>query len=105
MMILRFEPPTHLHIKEFLGHGDPREHLFAWMEKWCDWTIEEWVHLFIYALGPIPTAWYLDAKLHQCTHHWETLKYEFVGIFGLTQGAEALEKALQDIDNFAFDES
>ena len=61
MMILKFEPPNDLRVKIFLSPGDPREHFFTWMEKWWDRTTEEWVHLFIHALGPIPTAWYLDA--------------------------------------------
>ena len=94
-----------MRVKTFLGPGDPREHLFAWTDKWCNQTTEEWVHLFIHALGPIPTAWYLDAELHQRTCHWETLKDEFVGTFGLAGGTEALDEALQDIDTFVFDES
>ena len=56
MMILRFEPPNDMCIKIFHGPGDLHEHWFAWMEKWCDRTTEEWVHLFIHALGPIPVA-------------------------------------------------
>ena len=75
------------------------------MEKWWDRTTEEWVHLFIHALGPIPTAWYLDVDLHQRTRYWETLKDEFLGKFGLTGGSEALDEALQDIDTFVFGES
>ena len=75
------------------------------MEKWCDRTTKEWVRLFIHALGSIPIAWYLDAELHQRTCHWETLKDEFLGIFGLARGTKVLEKALQDIDTFVFDES
>ena len=75
------------------------------MEKWCDRTTEEWVHLLIHALGPIPTAWYLEAELNQHNDHWETLKDEFVGKFGSTGGTEALDKALQDMDTFVFDES
>ena len=105
MMILRFEPSVHLRVKTFLGPGDPREHLSAWMEEWCERTTNEWVHLFIHALGPIPTAWYLDAELHQYTRHWETLKDEFVGMFGLIGGTEALKEALEDIDALVFDES
>ena len=69
MIVLRFEHLVHLHVNSFLGPGDPCEHFSIWMEKWWEWTMEEWVHLFIHALGPIPTAWYLDAELHQRTHH------------------------------------
>ena len=69
------------------------------MEKWCDRTTEEWVHLFIHALAPITTTWYLDAELHQCTRHWETLKENFLG------RSEVLDEALQDIDTFVFGES
>ena len=105
MMVLWFEPLAHLCIKTFLGPGDLREHLSAWMEEWGEKTIEEWVHLFIHALGPIPTAWYLDAELHQCTDHWDTLKDEFVGTFGLIGGTEVLDETLQDIDALVFDES
>ena len=94
-----------MRVETFLGPGDPREHLFSWIEKWCNRTIEEWVHLFIHALGQIPTAWYLDAELHQRTHNWETLKDEFVGTFGLAGGTQALDEALQDIDALVFDES
>ena len=75
------------------------------MEKWCDWNTEEWVHVFIHDLGPIPTTWYFNAELHQSTHHWETLKDEFVGTFWLRGGTKVLDKALQDIDTFIFDES
>ena len=92
MMVLRFEPPVHLRVKTFLGPGDPHEHLSSWMEEWCKRTTNEWVHLFIHALGPIPTAWYLYAELHQCTYHLETLKDEFVGTFSLVGGTEALEE-------------
>ena len=74
------------------------------MEKWCDKTREEWVHLFIHALGPLPTAWYLDAELHQHTRHWETLKDEFMGTFGLVGCTEALHAALQDIETIAWDQ-
>ena len=75
------------------------------MEVWYERTEHKWVHLFIHALGPIPTAWHLDVELHQLTLHWETTKDDFVGMFGLIGGIEALEKALQDIDSLVFDES
>ena len=94
MMVLRFEPLVHLRVNNFLGQGNPREKFYVWKEEWGDKTTEEWVHLFLHALGPIPTAWYLDAELHQRTPHWETLKYEFVGIFGLIGGTKALDEAL-----------
>lgn len=94
MMILRFEPLVEVRFKTLLVPGDLREHFFDWMEKWYDRTTEEWVHFFIHALGPIPTTWYLDAELHQRTHHWETLKDEFIVTFGLTGGSEALDEAL-----------
>ena len=69
MVVLRFEPPVHLRVKTFLGPGDSRENFSPWMEEWCDRTTDEWVHLFIHALGPIPTTWYLDVELHQHTRH------------------------------------
>ena len=88
-----------------LGSEDPQEYLFAWIEQWCDRTAQEWVHLLIHALGPLSTAWYLDADLHQHTCHWETLKDEFLGTFGLGSRTEVLDVALQDIDTVAWGES
>ena len=105
MMILQFEPPANACVKIFLGPRDPQKNLFSQMEKWWDRSTKEWVHLFIHALGPIPTAWYLDVEIHQCTHHWETLKNEFFGTFRLTRGSKVLNEALQDIDAFVFGES
>ena len=105
MMILCFEPPAHLCVKNFIGPGDLHEHLTPWMEECCEITTNEWVHLFIHALGPIPTTWYLDAELHQHTLHWETLKDAFVGTFELIGGTEALDEALQDIHALVFYES
>ena len=102
MMLLRFETPAEVRVKLFLGPGDLHEHVVAWMEAWGDKTIGDSVHLFSHALGPIPTAWYLDAELHQHTRHWETLKNEFIGTFGLIGGSEVLDEALQDIDTFMF---
>ena len=103
--VLRCEPPTDVCIKIFLGPGDPCEHLFTWMEKWCGHTIKEWVHLFIHALGPIPAAWYLDVELHQRTRQWTTLRDKFLGTFGLTGGFEVLEGDLQTLDTVAIGES
>lgn len=76
--------------------------MVAWMEAWGNQTTGEWVHLFTHALGPIPTAWYLDAELHKRTRHLETLKNDFIGTFILIGGFEALDEALQDIDTFVF---
>ena len=95
----------YVQFKRFQDLGNLHERLFAWMDKWCDRTTEEWVHLFIHALGPIPAAWYLDVELHQRTRQWKTLKDEFLGTFGLTGGLEVLEEALQTIDTFVIDES
>ena len=89
----------------FLGPRDLCAHVVAWMKMWGDLTTEEGVHLFIHALGPIPTASYLDVELHQCTRHWETLKNDVIGTFRLIGGSEALEEALQDIDTFVFGKS
>ena len=94
MMILRFEAPVDVRIKTFLGLEDPRKYLFAWIKQWCDRTAQEWVNLLIHALGPLPTAWYLDAVLHWRTRHWETLRDEFLGTFGLIGETEALGAAL-----------
>ena len=94
MLLLRFETLTEVRVKMFLGLGDPRDHVGAWMEAWGDRTIGEWVHLFTHVLGPIPTTWYLDAELHQRTHHWETLKNDFIGTFRLIGGSEVLDGAL-----------
>ena len=94
MMILRFKPPIHVRMETFVGQGDPRKHMAAWMEVWCEMTMDELVHFFIHTLGQISTPWYLDAKLHQCTHHWETMKDDFVGTFGLIGGTGALDEAL-----------
>ena len=105
MMILQFKPSVHLRMENFLGQGDPHKHVAPWMEVCCERTMDEWVHLFIHALGLIPNAWYLDAKLHQRTHQWETMRDDFVGTFGLIGGAEALDETLQDIDALVFDES
>ena len=105
MMVLWFKPLTDVRIKRFQGPRNLPKHLFAWMEQWCDRTAEEWVHLFIHALGPIHAAWYLDAEIHQCTRQWKTLEEEFLGTFGLTRGLEVLEEALQTIDTFVSDES
>ena len=66
---------------------------------------KEWVHLLIHALGPLPSAWYLDAELHQLTCHWETLKEEFLGTFGLVGRTVALDTVLRDIDTRVWDES
>ena len=105
MMILRFEAPNNMRIKTFLGPEDPREYLFTWIKQWCDRTTQEWVHLLIHALRPLPTAWYLDAELHQCTCHWKALRDEFLGTFGLIGGIEALDAALQHIETVAWGES
>ena len=104
MTILQFEAPVDMRIKAFLGLEEPHEYLFAWIKQWCDRTAQEWVHMLIYALGPLPTAWYLDAELHQCTHHWETLNDEFLGTFGLVGGTKALDATVQDIDTVAWGE-
>ena len=53
-------------------------------------------------MGTFPTAWYLDAELHQCTRHWETLKDEFLGTFGLVGRTEVLGIVLREIDNVAW---
>ena len=105
MMILWFKPPDHLPVEAFLGQGDLHRHVAAWMEAWCERTIDEWVHLFIHALGLIPTAWYLDAELHLCTRQWETIWGDFVGNIELIGGTEALDEYLQDIDALIFYES
>ena len=105
MMILWFEPMVHLCMETFLGQGDLCKYLAAWIEVWCKRTEDKWVHLFIHALGPIPTAWYLDADLLQCTLHWETMRDDFLGTFRLIGRTEALDEALQDIDGLLFDES
>ena len=105
MMILRFASLTDVRTKTFLGIGNHREHMLTWMEKWSEHTTEEWVHLFIHALGPISITWYLDAELHQHTRHWETLKDDFIGNFGLIRGMEELDEAMQDIDFFVFNDS
>ena len=104
-MILWFEAPAEVRIKTFLGLEDPREYLFTWIEKWCNRTAQEWVHLLIHALGPLPTAWYLDVELHQCNRHWEDLRDEFLGTFVFIGGTEVLDAALQDIDTVAWGES
>ena len=78
----------------FLASEDPQEYMYAWIEKWCERPTTERVHLFIHALGPFPTTWYLDAELHQCTRHWEILKENFIGTFGRIGGSEALDEAL-----------
>ena len=75
------------------------------MKQWCNKTAQEWVHLLIHALGPLPIAWYLYVELHQCTRHWETLKDEFMGTFGLIGGTKVLDAALRDIDTVAWGES
>ena len=93
MMILRFEPPVHIRMETFFGQADPRKHFSTWMEVWCERTKDEWFHLFIHALGPIPTAWYLDAEPYQRTHHSKTMKDDFVGKFRLIGGTEALDEA------------
>ena len=89
----------------FFGHGDPRKYLAMWMELWNKKTWNEWVHMFIHALGPNPPTWYLDAELHQRTHHWGTMTEDFMVTFGLVGGTEKLDEALQDIDALVFDES
>ena len=61
MMILRFDPPVNPPMELFSGRGDLRKHLALWMEVWNENTWNEWVHMFIYMLGPIPNPWYLDA--------------------------------------------
>ena len=104
-MVLRFKQPNNMCIQTYFSSEEQRRYLFAWMEKWCDKTTEEWVHLFIHALGPISAACYLDVELHLRTCHSETLKVEFMGTFGLVSGTEALHAALQDIDTVAWGES
>ena len=61
--------------------------------------------MLIHALGTLPTAWYLDEELHECTHPWETLKYDFVMTFRLIRGTKAIDEALQDTDTGAWGES
>ena len=89
----------------FLGSEDPREYLFTWVKKRCDRFTQEWVHLLIHDLGPLPTTWYLDVELHQCTRHWEALRDEFIGTFGSIGKIEALNAALQNIETVAWGES
>ena len=105
MMILQFEPPVNLPMEIFLGHGDPGKHLSVWMELWYKRTWEKWVHMFIHALGPIPTTWYLDAELHQRTRHWDTMREDFLGTFGVICGIEKLDEDLQDIYALLFNAS
>ena len=88
MMILRFEPPFNPPMELFSGQGDPRKHLAMLMEVWNERTWNEWVHMFIHALGLIPTTWYLDAELHQCTRRWGIMTEDFMVTFGLVGGTE-----------------
>ena len=48
---------------------------------------------------------YLDAKLHQRTHHWEALRDEFMGTFGFVGRIEVLNATLWNIDTVAWGES
>ena len=75
------------------------------MENWQDQTPKEWVQSFVHSLGLIPTAWYLDAELHQRTYHWRNLQEDFIRTFGLIGGSDVLDEALQDIDVHVFGES
>ena len=63
MMILQFETPVNPPMELFSGRGDPRKYLALCMEVWNKNTWNEWMHMSIHALGPIPT-WYLDLELH-----------------------------------------
>lgn len=101
-MVLQFTTPADVRTKIFLGLGDTCTHLHIWTTKWADRTPYEWIHLFIHALVPIPNTWYLDPELHQQARHWEILKENFLGTFGLIGGKKMLDEALHDIDAFIF---
>ena len=70
--------------------------MLAWVKQWCDRTPNEQVHFFIHDLGLHPAAWYLNAELHQRTHHWENLRDEFLQTFRVEDGTGALDAALQN---------
>ena len=55
------------------GQTNPRIHVVACVKAWKHTKVDEWVHLFVHTLDPIPKNWYTETELHRGTKTWSLL--------------------------------